>query len=54
MRPIAYISRANIDSERHWTPLGVEAGGIVWTIKRLRDYLWGTKIYIFFFKPQSA
>ena len=26
-------------SERHWTPLDLEAGSIVWSIKRLRGYL---------------
>ena len=47
VRPIAYISRATLDSERHWTPLDLEAGSIVWSIKRLRGYLWGTKFRIF-------
>ena len=47
MRPIAYISRATLDSERHWTPLDLEADSIVWAIKRLRGYLWGTKFRIF-------
>ena len=47
MRPIAYISRATLDSERRWTPLDLEAGRIVWSIKRLRGYLWGTKFRIF-------
>ena len=47
VRPIAYISRASRDSERHWTPLDLEAISIVWGIKRLRGYLWGTKIRIF-------
>ena len=47
VRPIAYISGANLDSERQWTPLDLKAGSIVWTIKRLRGYLWGTKFRIF-------
>ena len=47
MRPIAYITRVTLDSERHWTPLDLEAGSIVWAIKRLRDYLWGRKLRIF-------
>ena len=38
VRPIAYISRATLDSERHWTPLDLEAGSIVWSIKRLRRF----------------
>ena len=47
VRPIAYVSRATLDSERHWTPLELEADSIVWVIKRLRGYLWGTKFRIF-------
>ena len=34
-----YISRATLDSERHWTPLDLEAGSIAWAIKLLRGYL---------------
>ena len=44
---IAYISRAMLDSERRWPPLGLEVGSIVWAVKRLRGYLWGTKFRIF-------
>ena len=29
VRPIAYISHATLDSERHWTPLDVDAGSTV-------------------------
>ena len=47
MKPIAYISRAALDSERHWTPLYLEAGSIVWALKRLGGCLWGTKFRIF-------
>ena len=47
IKPIAYISRATLDSERRWTPLDLEAGSIVWALKRLRGYLWGTKFRIF-------
>ena len=46
IEPIAYISRATFDSERHWTPLGLEAGSMVWALKRLRGYLWGTNFRI--------
>ena len=35
---IAYISRATLDSERHWTPVVLGIGSIVWTPKRLRGY----------------
>ena len=46
MRPIAHINRATNDSKRHWTPLDLKAGSIVWAIKRLRGYCWGTKFRI--------
>ena len=44
---IAYICRATLDSEGHRTPLDLEAGSIVWAIKRLRGYRCGTKFRIF-------
>ena len=47
VRPVAYISLATLDSQSHWTPLDLEADSIVWAIKRLRAYLWGTKFRIF-------
>ena len=47
MQSVVYISRATLDSERHWSPLDLEAGSIVRAIKRLRTYLWGTKFCIF-------
>ena len=46
MKPTAYISRATLDLERHWASRDLEAGSIVWALKRLRRYLWGTKIRI--------
>eukprot|EP00752_Nemacystus_decipiens_P015617 g13940.t1 len=47
VKPIVYISRATLPSERNWTPLDLEAGSIVWAIKRLRGYLWMNKFRIF-------
>ena len=47
IKPIAYISRATLDSKRRLTPLDLEAGSIVWALKCLRGYLWGTKFRIF-------
>ena len=35
---IAYISRATLDSERHWTPLGLGTGSIAWAPKHPRGY----------------
>ena len=45
-KTIAYISRATLDSERHRTPLDLEAGSIVWAHKRLRGYLWATEFRV--------
>ena len=47
IRPIVFISRAALESERHWTPLDLEAGSIVWSTKRLHGYLWGTSFRLF-------
>ena len=47
VRPITDISRATLDSERSWTPLDLEAGSIVWAIKRLRGHLWSTRFEIY-------
>ena len=44
---IVFISRATIEPERHWTPLDLKAGNIVWSIKRLRGCLWGTNFLFF-------
>ncbi|CAB1118696.1 unnamed protein product [Ectocarpus sp. CCAP 1310/34] len=46
VRPIVFISRSTLDAERNWTPLDLEAGAIVWAIKRLRRYLRGTHFQI--------
>ena len=46
VRPIDYVSSVTLDFERHWTPLDLEGGSIVWAIKNLRGYLWGTKVRI--------
>ena len=47
VRPILFIFRATLDSERSWTSLGREAGSIVWAINRLRSHLWSTKLVIY-------
>ena len=41
IRPIVFISRVTLESERHWMLLDLESGSIVRSIKRLRGYLWG-------------
>ena len=47
VRPIACISLDTLDSEIHWTPRDLKADRVVWAIKRLGGYLWGTKFRIF-------
>ena len=47
VRPIVFISRATLDAERNWTALDLEAGAVVWAIKRLREYLRGTHFRIY-------
>ena len=44
IRPIVYISRATLTNKRNWTPMELEAGCVVWSIRRQRRYL----ISIFF------
>ena len=39
IRPIVYISRATLADERNCTPMELEAGCVVWSIRRLRRYL---------------
>ena len=41
MLPIVYISQATLSNEQKWTPLELEARCIVWSIRRLRRYLFG-------------
>ena len=41
IRPIVYISRATLANEQNWTTMELEAGCIVWSIRRLRRYLFG-------------
>ena len=47
VKPIVYISRATIPSERNRTALDLEAGGIIWVLKRLRGYLWSIHFEIY-------
>ena len=36
--PIVYISRATLENEQNWTPMELEAGCVVWSIRRLRPF----------------
>ena len=45
--PILFISRATLDSERSWPPLGLEDGSIVQAIKRLHSHHGSTKFAIY-------
>ena len=47
VRPIVYISRATLTNKQNWTPLELEAGCIVWSIRRLRRYLFGVFFQVF-------
>ena len=47
IRPIVYISRATLDNEQNWTPLELEAGCVVWSIRPLRRYLFGVYFLVF-------
>ena len=38
-RPIIYISRETLTNERNWTPMELEAGCVVRSIRRLRHYI---------------
>ena len=47
IRPIVYISRATLDNEQNWTPMELEVGCVVWSIRRLRRYLFGVYFLVF-------
>ena len=47
LRPIVYISRATLDNEQNWTPMELEAGCVVWNIRRLRRYVFGVYFLVF-------
>ena len=47
IRPIVYISRATLDNEQNWTLMELEAGCVVWGIRRLRRYLFGVYFLVF-------
>ena len=47
VRPITFISRATLENERNWSILELEAGAIVWAIKRLRQYLFQIPFIIY-------
>ena len=45
--PIVYISRATLDNEQNWTPMELEAGCVVWSIRPLRRYLISVYFLVF-------
>ena len=47
IRPVVYISRATLDNEQNWTPMELEAGCVVWSIRRLRRYSLGVYFLVF-------
>ena len=46
IRPITFLSRVTLPNERNWTILELEAGAIVWAIKRLRPFFFGIAFII--------
>ena len=47
IRSIVYISRATLGNEQNWAPMELEAGCVVWGIRRLRRYLFGVYFLVF-------
>ena len=47
IRPLVYISRATLDKEQNRTLMELEAGCVVWSIRRLRRYLFGVYFLVF-------
>ena len=47
IRRIVYISRATLDNEQNWAPTELEAGCVVWSIRRPRRYLFGVYFLAF-------
>ena len=47
IRPIVYISRDTLDNEQNWTPMELEAGCVVWSIRPHRRYLFGVYFLVF-------
>ena len=47
IRPIVYTSRATLDNEQNWNRMELEAGCVVWSIRRLRPSLFGVYFPVF-------
>ena len=45
-QPIAFVSRATLKNERNWGITDLEAGAIVFGVKKFRHILWGSKFTI--------
>ena len=45
--PSVYISRTTLDNKQNWTAMELEAGCVVWGIRRLRRYLFGVYFLVF-------
>ena len=46
-RVVQYLSHQLNDQQRHWATIEKEAYAIVYSLQKLRPYLWGTKFKIF-------
>ena len=47
IRPIVCISRATLDNEQNWISMELETGCVVWSIRRLRRYLFDVYFIVF-------
>ena len=47
IRSIVYVSRTSLTNDRNWTLMELEAGCVVWSIRRLRRYLLSLLFLIF-------
>ena len=45
--PIVYIGQATLTNEQKWTSMELEAGCVVWSIRRLRRYLFSVFFLIY-------
>ena len=47
IRLIVYISQPTLDNDQNWTPMELAAGCVVWSIRRIRRYLFGVFFLLF-------
>lgn len=47
IKPICFLSGKTSKSERGWSETELECGAIIWAIKKLRHWFYGTRLDIF-------